>query len=179
MKIGVISDTHLHGGGFHPKKMASRLINQVNESVADLVRLVRPHFQKVDLIIHAGDFVCYEVITALSELAPVEGVAGNMDPPEISSRLPARKVIRAGGLKIGIVHGWGAPHGLAEKVRREFDEVDCVVFGHSHQPFQQTLDGVLLFNPGSPTDRRFALSHSVGLLHLEGTLRGEIITLPG
>lgn len=178
MKIGVISDTHLAGGGLHPKKMASRIINQVSESLEDLARLVRPHFTGVDLILHAGDFVCYDVITALEEFAPVEGVAGNMDTSEISSRLPGKKVVSVGGLKIGLVHGWGAPAGLPEKLRREFEDVDCIVFGHTHHPFQEKVGGIFMFNPGSPTDRRWAASHSIGLLQLGPSLKSEIIPLP-
>ncbi len=177
MKIGVISDTHIHGGSLRPKQLASRLINKVSTEADGLVEMVRPYFADVELIIHAGDFVTYAVIDALTELAPVEGVAGNMDPHEITSRLPAKTVVSAGGFKIGVVHGWGAPHGLAEKVRREFEAVDCVVFGHSHQPYQEIINGALVFNPGSPTDQRWARSRSIGLLHLGKEIRGELIEL--
>ena len=178
MKVGVISDTHISEGSLHPKKLASRVINKVSSSAADLAALVRPHFQGVDLILHAGDFVCYEVIAALTEFAPVEGVAGNMDTYEISSRLPASRVVSAGGFKIGLIHGFGAPHGLERKLRREFSGVDLIVFGHTHQAFAAEVDRVLMFNPGSPTDQRFAPSRSLGLLHLGKTIKTEIIALP-
>jgi putative phosphoesterase len=177
MKIGVISDTHIHGGGLAPKQLASRLINKVSTEADGLVELVRPYFTDVELIIHAGDYVTSAVIDALAELAPVEGVAGNMDPHEITSRLPAKTVVSAGGFKIGVVHGWGAPRGLAEKVRREFEAVDCVIFGHSHQSFRSVIGGALVFNPGSPTDQRFAVSRSIGLLHLGKEIRAELIEL--
>ena len=178
MKIGVISDTHIAGSGLHPKKLASRLINQVSADAEGLVSLVRPHFAGVDLIIHAGDFVCREVIAALEQLAPVEGVAGNMDPPEIAARFPARHTVQAAGFNIGIVHGYGPPNGLEQKLRREFNGLDCIVFGHTHIPFVGQVDGVLMFNPGSPTDKRFAANHSIGILHLEDKIRVELIPLP-
>jgi len=180
MKIGVISDTHISDGSLHPKKLASRIINKVSIAAEDLCEMVRPYFQDVDLIIHAGDFVCCQVVTALEELAPVEGVAGNMDPHEITSRLPGRKVLEVDDFHIGVMHGWGAPHGLERKIRREFDsdEVDCIIFGHSHQPFTGSVDGALMFNPGSPTDRRWAPSRSIGILHLQDPIRTEIIALP-
>ena len=92
MKVGVISDTHISGLSLSPKKLASRLINKVSQSALDLIETVRPHFDGADLIIHAGDFVSWEVMAALEEFAPVEGVAGNMDPYEITSRLPGKQV---------------------------------------------------------------------------------------
>ena len=88
-----------------------------------------------------------------------------MMPDEITSKLPVKKVVEALGFKIGVVHGWGAPDGLAEKVRREFNDVDCIVFGHSHRPLLARIDGALMFNPGSPTDQRWAPSFSIGVLH--------------
>jgi len=178
MKIGLVSDTHISAGSFHPKKLISRWINKVDGSAEELCKILRPHFQDVDMVIHAGDFVSYPVITALSEFGPVEGVAGNMDPPEVRSVLPPKKVIKADGFRIGIIHGYGAPKGLEKKLRREFDNVDVIVFGHSHYPVSVEVDGVLMVNPGSPTDKRFAPSRSIGLMHVEGEVRAEIIPLP-
>ena len=179
MKIGVISDTHVAGEGFSARNLATRLVNQVSGGAEALTALVRPYFEDVDLIIHAGDFVCRDVVTALAQFAPVEGVAGNTDPTEITSLFPAKTVVLAGDFRIGVVHGWGAPHGLEQRVRREFIGLDCIVFGHSHLPFAGRVDGTLMFNPGSPTDKRFAPTHSIGILHLEdGRIRPEIIPLP-
>jgi putative phosphoesterase len=177
MKIGVISDTHIHGGSYNPKKLMSRFINKVSEEAEGLCGLVRPWFSDVDLIIHAGDFVCYEVITALEEFAPVEGVAGNMDPHEVRSRLPVKTVVKAENKHIGVVHGHGAPHGLEIRLRPEFDNVDCIVFGHSHHPFNQVVDGILMFNPGSPTDKRWAPSASLGIIHVNKSLECQNILL--
>lgn len=177
MKIGVISDTHISGKSLHPKKLASRFINKVTAEAEELCRMVEPYFKGVDLIIHAGDFVSYEVVTALEEIAPLEGVAGNMDPHEISSRLPIKREVSAGGFKIGVVHGYGPPHGLEQKLRREFDKVDCIVFGHSHNPFAGEVGGTLMFNPGSPTDQRWAPSRAIGILYLEKSIRTEHIHL--
>lgn len=177
MKIGVISDTHISGGSLHPKKLASRIINKVSDSAKELSDLVRPHFKDADLIIHAGDFVCSDVITALEEFGPVEGVAGNMDPHEITSVLPVKKVVSAAGFRIGIIHGFGAPKGLERKLRREFDDVDLIVFGHTHYPFDGVVDGVRMFNPGSPTDQRWAPSLSLGVIEAGRSLDPRHISL--
>jgi len=178
MKIGVISDSHISSGSIHPKKLASRFINKVKGSAAELCEMVRPHFKDVELIIHAGDFVSYDVITAFEEFAPLEGVAGNMDPYEISSRLPIKTVVKAAGKRIGVVHGHGPATGLERKLRREFDDVDCIVFGHTHRPFSEAVDRILMFNPGSPTDQRWAPSRSIGIIYVEKSIRTELISLP-
>ncbi len=177
MKIGVISDTHVSGASLHPKKLASRVINKVNESASVLCETVRPYFGDVDLILHAGDFVCIDVMTALEEFAPVEAVAGNMDPYEISSRLETKRVVSAGGMKIGMMHGWGPPAGLEKKIRKHFDDVDLIVFGHTHYPFDKEVAGVHMFNPGSPTDRRWAPSHSIGIIEVDKELKTSHVQL--
>jgi len=177
MKIGVISDTHIAKLSLHPKKLASRFLNKVTTPAGKLCEVVGPHFSGADLIIHAGDVVSFPVITALEEFATVEAVAGNMDPHEISSRYPYKQTVKAGGIKIGIMHGHGPAGGLEFKIRREFDEVDLIVFGHSHTPFLGEVDGILMFNPGSPTDKRWAPHHAIGVLEIGGGIKGRHIKL--
>ncbi len=178
MKVGVISDTHVAGVSLAPKKLASRIINKVNTSAVALCESIRPHFEGVDLILHSGDFVSADVITALEEFAPVEGVAGNMDGREITSRFPYERVVTAGGFKIGMMHGYGPATGLEIKIRRRFEDVDMIVFGHSHHPFAEEVFGILMFNPGSPTDKRWAPSHAIGILELDKEIRTKHIALP-
>lgn len=161
MKIGVISDTHI------PTRAGS------------LPEAVFQYFKGVDLILHAGDIEDIMVIYDLEEIAPVKAVLGNMDPYELSEELPSKRIIKVGGINIGLIHGWGDPKGLPKRVLEAFagDNVRCIVFGHSHQPFNEEVQGILLFNPGSPTDRVFAPYNSIGILHIEKDIRGEIIKL--
>jgi putative phosphoesterase len=101
-----------------------------------------------------------------------------MDPA--APDLPLRRVVEFAGVRIGLIHGWGPPAGLVLRLRREFADlsVDCLVFGHSHVPLCQQEDGLLLFNPGSATDRRGQPHCSIGLLEVEdGAIRGRIIML--
>lgn len=163
MRVGVLSDTHLHGfatGG------------------AVLEGLVGRYFRDVEVILHAGDLVDADVLLGLNNRT-IYQVRGNLDPPR--RNLPQRRVIELGGFRIGLIHGWGPPDGVAAKVLGEFrnEAVDCLVFGHSHLPCCERRDGVLLFNPGSPTDRRQAPWHSVGLLELGATIEGRIINIDG
>jgi len=64
--------------------------------------------------------------------------------------------------------------------RQEFPSADCVVFGHSHIPWNEEYNGQLLFNPGSATDRRRQPRCSIGLLYVDDvkkSVRGEILRI--
>jgi hypothetical protein len=159
IRIGVLSDTHFQdpGTGF-----------------AFLHDLLDGCFRGVDAILHAGDIVNPEVLLAFAGRT-VHAVRGNMDPPVRG--IPVRKVVEAGGFRIGLIHGWGSPEKLEERILREFQGecLDCLVYGHSHQPVCHQRDGILFFNPGSPTDRRRAPYHSVGILQVSDRIEGRII----
>jgi putative phosphoesterase len=161
LKIGVISDTH---------------IKDVRQGNAFLQALAERYFADAEIILHAGDVVNPDILMAFADRT-VHLVRGNMDPAV--KGVPSRKIIKVGGFRIGLIHGWGAPDTLEERVQREFndDRLDCLVFGHSHQPLCRRRDGILLFNPGSPTDRRWAPFHSVGILELGEGIEGRIIHL--
>ncbi|MFH1139497.1 MAG: metallophosphoesterase family protein [Pseudomonadota bacterium] len=158
MKIGVMSDTHL---------------TRVQES---LTRIVEECFADVDLILHAGDIVSGEVLDYL-ESAGVTAVCGNMDGAVAASRLPTKLVLEAGGAVIGLIHGWGAPQGLSRRVRAEFpNKLDCLVFGHSHQPLISEVEGELWFNPGSALAPRGGPG-TIGFLHIDEKIWGEIVPI--
>lgn len=161
VKIGVISDTHIPTRADH------------------LPEVIFQHFKGVDLILHAGDLEDIMVLYDLEDIAPVKAVVGNMDPYELGEELPAKRSVKVGGVNIGLIHGWGDPKGLPQRVLEAFsgENVSCIVFGHSHQPFNQEVQGILLFNPGSPTDRVFAPYNSIGILHIGKEIKGEIIKL--
>jgi putative phosphoesterase len=175
MKIGVLSDTHLSktSGVISAVKQAFRNTRTIN----DLQTLLSQHFRGVDLIIHTGDFVDVAVLEMIQELAPVEAVQGNMDTGEIRTRLPEQKTLQVGGFTIGITHGYGAPTGILERVKGLFTDVDAIVFGHTHRALNEVREGILFFNPGSPTDRIFAPYNSLGILDLSDSIAGRIIRL--
>lgn len=158
MKIGVISDTHI--------KNPDRLLpNEVFMA-----------FEGVDLILHAGDILIEEVLLQLEAIAPVQAVAGNNDSYEIYQKHGMRKLITVGDKKIGMTHGMSRGKTYMSAYG-EFieDDVDCIVYGHSHIPHNEVINGILFFNPGSATQRRFQPRHSVGILHIDQKIVGEII----
>lgn len=156
MRIGVVSDTHMFS-------RAKGLPAALKQGLAG-----------VELILHAGDWVDEEVVELFTELAPVEGIAGNNDGPDIVRRFGRRKELVLAGRRIGMVHGDGG-RSAPDIAFRSFQNaaVDIVVFGHSHIPFKEQRGGMLLFNPGSPTDKRREPRYSFGILKLGETVEAE------
>jgi uncharacterized protein len=175
MKIGVISDTHISSQIDGRYALDSNFINNPDH----LCDILEPYFKDVDAIIHAGDITDMSVIDYLKAFSKIYVVAGNMDSTEILNRFGDKKIIELGGFRIGVMHGWGSENGLTLKIRQKFisDNVDCIVFGHSHNPYNKIEDDILMFNPGSPTDKRFTEYRTIGLLYLEDKIRGEHIRL--
>ena len=165
MRLAVLSDTHV-----------------APAEVDRLVERLRPHLQGVEGILHAGDIGAMRLLDELQVFAPVYAVAGNMDTEPMHLLLPARRVIELGGRRIGITHGWGAPTDLKYRVLERFRdhgklEAEIVVFGHSHQPLIERTSEVLLINPGSPTDRRWAPYRSLAMLTLGNEIQAELVEL--
>ncbi len=159
MKIGVLSDTHV------PLIMPS------------LPPIIFDLFQGVDLIMHAGDIVELSVLDDLLSIAPVEAVAGNMDDAEVQLRLPTKKVLTLGRYSAGLIHGKFKIDVQKEMIRKEFGDVDLIVYGHSHSPFWGKVNGVYFLNPGSPTDKRHAPYNSVAILEVGDCLKANIIRI--
>jgi putative phosphoesterase len=131
-----------------------------------------------DVIFHGGDIVAGWVLDALREIAPVYAVRGNNDwRPELRD-LPDVLFFRSGHAKIGLLHGdsddlrvTARQHTLGQMR----GVVDCAVYGHSHRPEVKEYDGLLLVNPGSPTDPRWAPTRTYGLLVVDDVPRAEIV----
>ena len=154
MLVAVISDTHMPRG-------ARRLPDAFVERI-----------RAADLLLHAGDFMTVEVLRELERIGPpLVGVHGNVDTAELRRLLPAERIVRVEDARIAMVHDAGASAGRLERLRRRFgDSADAVVFGHSHLPLhERAADGFQIFNPGSPTERRRAPEHTMGLAQVEGS----------
>ena len=148
--VAVISDTHLPRGR-----------RRLPEACVDRLRTA-------DLILHAGDFVSIGVLEEIADLGPpVAAVHGNVDSEEVRRRLPAERIVEVDWARIGMVHDAGPARGRLRRLRARFPDTDAVVFGHSHIPLQEALEGFSIFNPGSPTDRRREPRHTMGLARVE------------
>ncbi|HKV88992.1 MAG TPA: metallophosphoesterase family protein [Candidatus Dormibacteraeota bacterium] len=166
-RIGVLSDTHCPE--FMPRLPAS------------LARV----FDGVQLILHAGDINAAGTLDELRRIAPVEAVRGDHD--RALQQLPLVRELVIEGKRVVLVHGdrgrwieephtllwtlslgYFSPHsGLPRALRRRFPDADVIVYGHTHRPRIDTLDGVLVFNPGgvhqwNPTTAKRRLSEHPG-----------------
>lgn len=120
--------------------------------------------QSADLIIHAGDWQTLDVYYLFAKYATVVGVHGNVDDDEVRSKFNEKEIIHIGDYTFGLTHGHGTRKTTEERALAMFaeDEVDCIIFGHSHIPVMKNVNGVLLFNPGSATDKRRQPQYSYG-----------------
>jgi len=161
IKVVVISDTHISAFEDLPKKLLKAL-------------------KGVEVLLHAGDLASLSVLKGLQTIVPkVYAVWGNMDPPELKRALEDKQIVQIGGLRIGLTHGMGAPFNLLQTVKEKFknDELDCIVYGHSHTAHNEIHGDTLFFNPGSPTDKLFAPYNSYGILEIDKKITGKIIKI--
>ena len=118
-----------------------------------------------DLILHAGDVCTADVLDELAGYAPVRVVSGNNDQPDVAAwGAPETLELELEGLRVAMVHDSGAASGRLARLRRRFPAADLVVFGHSHIPMNRSEDGLRIFNPGSPTDKRHQPYGTIGEL---------------
>jgi hypothetical protein len=138
LRLLVLADTHL------PKR------------ARDLPEPVWAEVDQADVVLHAGDWVEVPLLDALEARSRrLVGVYGNNDGPGLRSRLPEIARVELAGVRFAVVHETGPSTGREHRCAQQFPDVDVLVFGHSHIPWDTTApSGLRLLNPGSPTDRR-------------------------
>jgi uncharacterized protein len=161
MKVAVLADTHA------PRYWKS--------CPAEVAR----RLEGVDLILHAGDVCRATVLEELAAFAPVRAVLGNNDTPDVVAwGAPETLRLELDGLPVAVVHDAGPARGRPARLRRRFPDAELVVYGHSHIPLDESGDGVRIFNPGSPTDRRRQPRGTMGLLRVEAGRLVEASIVP-
>lgn len=152
MRIGVISDTH----------------DLLDPQVAEL-------FSGVEHILHGGDVGLPWLILKLEQIAPVTAVLGNTD---VGIQLRETEIVQLDGKKF-LLHHIVNPHApqenLAARIARE--KPDVVIFGHTHKPFCETINGILYLNPGYAGRQRFNLPRTLAILETNPKLKVEIKSL--
>ena len=161
MRVAVIADTHMPRGG---RRLPEVCVEQLRAA---------------DLILHAGDVVAEEVFEELCGLGPpVQAVHGNMDDAALHERLPETLVAQAGELNLGMTHDPGPRSGREERLAAQFPVCAAVIYGHTHEPQVARVGESWILNPGSPTERRRAPSHTMLVLEVtEDELTPELIRL--
>lgn len=164
MRILALADTHIKSGSI------------IEALPASLVSLIK----QADIVMHAGDFVTKQAFYELSGICRLEAVYGNMDEMSLRKLLPERKIVDAGGMKIGLIHEAALSiHDTtgAWYMAKEMD-VDVLIFGHIHKPVIDKSN-VLLICPGSPTAPRLSEPSAIELNIGAGEISGKIISLEG
>lgn len=150
MEVVVLSDSHLTKG---LDGVAAQMLDALSGA---------------DVVLHAGDITSRRALAELEALAETYAVLGNNDR-ELQGLLPESRLLELGGVQIAMVHDSGAKEGRPRRLHRRFPDADLVVFGHSHVPVDEVGEHEqLLFNPGSPTQRRSQPHRTFGRLRLGG-----------
>jgi putative phosphoesterase len=151
MKIAVISDTHTVSLQHFPDPLLKVL-------------------KQADLIIHAGDFTHPDVLRELCGMGEVKAVYGNNDFKQLRGLLGATETFSVNGKRIGLIHGWGQPWGLEDRIRKRFGSIDLIIYGHSHRPYNDVIGGVHFFNPG-------VASETYGILEIDDEIHATIVKI--
>lgn len=159
--MAIIADTHLPRG---TRKLPSACVERLKAA---------------DLTVHAGDLTALAVLEELRQYGETVAVHGNVDDEEVRAALPAQLELDLAGRCVVVIHDAGSRRGRLERLRRRFPNAQAAIFGHSHTPLHETgSDGFQIFNPGSPTDRRRARRHTMGMALVEPSrVRFELIEL--
>ena len=131
-RIVAISDTHAKNLDALPKALLAEISD-------------------ADIVVHCGDYTSITVLKELRDLAKrFVGVYGNVDTIDVRQEVPKKTVFDIDGKKIGVIHPhWGgAPFGIEEAIVKEFHNVDLILFGHMHDAWTGSIDGITLLNPG-------------------------------
>jgi putative phosphoesterase len=148
MEVIVLADTHLAGG-------FTSIGDQVLEAVG-----------QADVVVHAGDITSRLALAELQAMADTYAVFGNNDH-DLIGVLPESRLFELEGLPVALVHDSGPAKGRAARLRRRFPDAALVIFGHSHVPIDEVgVQGQVLFNPGSPTQRRAQPHKTFGRLRI-------------
>jgi putative phosphoesterase len=138
-QLVILSDTHL-------------------KSCQPLPPTLEAAIDNADLVVHAGDFVSPEFYDSLLHRKPLLCALGNSDDRSLASRIPELGEREILGCRIGVMHGWGSPRDLVQRIAQRInpERYHLFVYGHSHFPDITTHGNTLFVNPGSATERRFA-----------------------
>jgi putative phosphoesterase len=148
MQIGILSDTH----------------NTLPAEVFDI-------FRNVDLILHAGDIGSEAILTDLESIAPVRAIFGNTDTFPLVSRLRRMEIFKIEGFRFCMIHAIRSAKAFAFELLKMQQEVDVVIYGHTHTPQKSVFNKITFINPGSAASPRHGLKGSLAVMRI---LDGEL-----
>jgi hypothetical protein len=135
-------------------------------------------FYGMEYILHAGDVGSIDIINQLITIAPVIAVHGNGDISPVTDTLPDKQILTLGGKNILLTHMDYTLSRLKLLIPSpmRLDDLDLVIYGHSHSPEFRQRDGLLFFNPGAASIKMCYVTPSVGIITIDrGIIKGEIV----
>lgn len=157
-RVVVVADTHM------PRR-AKQLPRQLSDALV-----------QADLVVHLGDFTEMSAVSLFQSFGPLRAVHGNNDAEEIRALFPKEQRFRIGPHRFALIHG-DIGGRTATSAARRISNADVVLFGHSHQPYCEQESGRLLFNPGSPTDKRWSEYRAFGILEVDEAIHASIVRI--
>ena len=157
MNILVLADTHL------------------KNNIKELPEEVKREIDKDDLLLHAGDFKTLKFYNSLKNQIKLKAVAGNVDRNNLKKILNEKEIFRVNGYRIAMIHGHQLQRITPDKLSYLFPEADIIIFGHTHQPFNEKIEEKLFFNPGSSIQKRLQDKYSYGIIKLGEKILSKII----
>jgi putative phosphoesterase len=158
LRLVAISDTHTN-------------------SIQELPSVLLDSLKNVDMIIHAGDYTSKTVLDQLRKFRSFRGVYGNADPPEIRLEVPERTIFDLAGRRIGVTHPaeGGMPFGIQNRIRKRFEQVDLIIYGHTHNAKTERKRETLFVNPGSATGEWPARAKTFAIIEIDQTIEARIV----
>ncbi|MGM0409753.1 MAG: metallophosphoesterase family protein [Bacillota bacterium] len=157
MKILVLSDTHLK--------------NDISELPEEVIKEIH----NSDYLLHAGDFKTLNFYKSLKDTINIKAVYGNMDRNNLKEVLNEKEIFEIKGYKIALIHGHQLNNISIDSLSYTFPDADLIIFGHTHKPFNEEIEGQIIFNPGSAVQKRLQKHFSYGIININKEITTKII----
>lgn len=149
-----ISDIHI------PTRIEEFPYDKVRKKIKDI---------PLDYVFGLGDYVTIDSLNKLYLFEKkVYAVYGNMDDEMVKCEIETKINLTIEDTNIGLIHGWGPPWDLRERIRREFDNVNLICFGHTHEKFFKEENGIYFLNPGAICGDKSGNNKSFAILTIDG-----------
>lgn len=160
LTVGILSDTHL-----------SRITPEFEARAAVC-------FANCSVILHAGDLTDPSILQVFAG-REVHAVYGNMCSFVCREGLPEKKLIHLQNFSIGLIHRSGNTYDFEDQLVDQFNEVDCIVYGHTHRPVCHRHSGILFINPGAfQSTGRHGHPGTYAILEIGDTIKASIHEVP-
>ncbi|HZK43468.1 MAG TPA: metallophosphoesterase [Syntrophomonadaceae bacterium] len=148
---------------FQHKNFKVALVGDTHGNTLKIRKVLKP--LQIDHILFTGDLYSDAKVLSARINASFDGVLGNCDNPNQDAQ--EEKVIEIADKRIYLTHGhrYNVKKDLSSLYYRAKEiNADIVVYGHTHMPKSENIEGILFINPGSPSQPRGGANASFAIL---------------